>query len=140
MRFLADGPSIPDELLIARDEGRVVFFCGAGVSRACAGLPDFFGLAQRVIDTLGVMTDSPARRIVEEAREIASRTGVGGLISADRVFGLLERDFLARDIEAAVAKALKPSPAADLSAHRILLDLARGPDAKVRLVTTNVDI
>jgi NAD-dependent SIR2 family protein deacetylase len=60
-------------------------------------------------------------------------------MSADRVFGLLERDFLPRDIEAAVAKALKPSPAADLSAHRIVLDLARGPDAKVRLVTTNFD-
>jgi SIR2-like domain len=139
MRFLAGGPSIPDELLIARDEGRVVFFCGAGVSRARAGLSDFFGLAQRVIESLGVMTDSPARRIVEEAREIESRTGVGGLISADRVFGLLERDFLARDMEAAVAKALKPSPAVDLSAHRIMLDLARGPDAKVRLVTTNFD-
>jgi hypothetical protein len=140
MRFLNGGPSIPDELLIARDEGRVVFFCGAGVSRARAGLSDFFGLAQRVIDGLGVMTDSPARRIVEEARAIESRTGVSGPISADRVFGLLERDFLARDIEAAVANALKPSPAADLSAHRIMLDLARGPDAKVRLVTTNFDL
>jgi hypothetical protein len=140
MRFLADGPSIPDELLIARDEGRVVFFCGAGVSRARADLPDFFGLAQRVIDTLGVMTDSPARRIVEKPRGIESRTGMSGLISADRVFGLLEREFLARDIEAAVAKALKPSVTADLSAHRMLLDLARGPDARIRLVTTNFDL
>lgn len=26
MRFLEDGPSIPDELLIARDQGNVVFF------------------------------------------------------------------------------------------------------------------
>ena len=41
MRFYADGPSIPDELLIARDEGRVVFFCGAGVSKERAGLPLF---------------------------------------------------------------------------------------------------
>jgi len=84
MRFLADGPSILDELLIARDEGRVVFFCGAGVSRARAGLSDFFGLAQRVIDTLGVITDSPARRIVEEVRGSESRMGVSGIISADR--------------------------------------------------------
>jgi hypothetical protein len=37
LRFLAEGPSIPDELLVARDEGRVVFFCGAGVSRAARG-------------------------------------------------------------------------------------------------------
>ena len=33
MRFIANGPSIPDELLTARDDGRVIFFCGAGVSR-----------------------------------------------------------------------------------------------------------
>src|SRR5688572_29693341 len=46
MRFAADGPDIPDDLLIARDEGRVVFFCGAGVSRARARLPSFFELAQ----------------------------------------------------------------------------------------------
>jgi hypothetical protein len=139
MRFLADGLSIPDELLIARDEGRVVFFCGAGVSRARTGLPDFFGLARRVIDTLGVTADSPARKIIEDGRNTEFRTGVSGLFSADRVFGLLERDFLARDIEAAVAKALKPSPAADLSAHRLMLDLARDPYEKVRLITTNFD-
>jgi len=38
MRFLKNSPAIPDDLLIARDEGRVVFFCGAGVSRARAHL------------------------------------------------------------------------------------------------------
>ena len=140
MRFLANGPSVPDELLVARDEGRVIFFCGAGVSRARAGLPDFFRLAQNVIETLGVTADDPARRIIEEAQEIDRRTGISGLISADKVFGLLERSFLVRDIEAAVAKALKPSLVADLSAHRIMLDLARAPDGKVRLVTTNFDL
>ena len=140
MRFLAKGPSIPDELLIARDAGRVIFFCGAGISRAFAGLPGFFGLAQNIIEALGVAADDPAGRIIEEAREIDRRTGISGLISADRVFGLLERSFTRRDIEAAVAKALKPSLATDLSAHRIMLDLARGPDGKVRLVTTNFDL
>jgi hypothetical protein len=54
MRFHADGPSIPDELLVARDEGRVIFFCGAGVSLARAGLLDFFGLAEKVTSGLGV--------------------------------------------------------------------------------------
>ena len=38
-----------------------------------------------------------------------TRTGVSGLISADRVFGLLERDFLNHNIEAAVAQALRPA-------------------------------
>ena len=49
MRFLKDGPPVPDDLLFARDEGRVIFFCGAGVSRARAGLSDFFGLADDVL-------------------------------------------------------------------------------------------
>jgi hypothetical protein len=30
MQFVANGPDIPDELLQAHEEGRVVFFCGAG--------------------------------------------------------------------------------------------------------------
>lgn len=139
MRFLKDSPSIPDALLIARDEGRVVFFCGAGVSRARAGLWDFFGLADEVIRKLGVPADNPACKILNEAREIHKRIGVSGLISADRIFGLLERDFLVRDIEAAVAGALRPAEAVDLSAHQILLDLATTPEGKVRLVTTNFD-
>lgn len=139
MRFLAQGPSIPDEVLIARDEGRAVFFCGAGVSRARAGLPDFFGLAKCVSEILGVAPDSPASRIIGEAREIEKKFGEAGLISADRVFGLLERQFTDRDIHAAVAKALTPAANVDLSAHRVLLDLAWGPDGKTRLVTTNFD-
>lgn len=139
MRFLADGPSIPDELLLARDQGRVVFFCGAGVSMARAKLPDFFGLAQAVTKSLGVPTEHPALKILDEARVIGARTGVDGLISADRIFGLLERDFLVADIETAVALAIKPHPEADLSAHETLLDLATTQEGLVRLVTTNFD-
>lgn len=139
MRFFENGPAIPDDLLIARDEDRVVFFCGAGVSRAYAGLPDFFGLAENVIQTLGVPADNPASKILNEAREIDKRTGISGLISADRIFGLLEREFLSRDIESAVANALKPKEDVDLSAHRILLELATSREGMVRLVTTNFD-
>ena len=139
MQFIEGGPDIPDELLLALDEGRVVFFCGAGVSRAKANLPDFFGLADQVLQTLGVLDDAPAARILAEAREIESRTGVPGLISADRVFGLLERDFLERDIERAVAMALAPRNGVDLWAHRILLDLATTRDGVTKLVTTNFD-
>ena len=45
MRFLPDGPNLPDELLEERDNGNVVFLCGAGVSRS-AGMPDFLGLSK----------------------------------------------------------------------------------------------
>ncbi|MDM8344826.1 SIR2 family protein, partial [Pseudochrobactrum sp. sp1633] len=139
MRFLADGPSIPDELLWARDQGRVIFFCGAGVSRARAKLPDFFGLARQVVSRLGVDKNSPAYKLIQEAQEIDRRVGIPGVISADRVFGLLEREFTSRDIEEAVATALKPPSQCDLSAHKILLDLSTTPQGAVQLVTTNFD-
>lgn len=39
--FLDNGAEIADELLVARDNGNVLFFCGAGVSMTYAGLiPD----------------------------------------------------------------------------------------------------
>lgn len=139
LRFLAGGPSIPDDLLLARDQGRVIFFCGAGVSRARANLPDFFGLARMVVSNLGVDQDSPAYKLILEAQEIDRRVGISGVISADRVFGLLERDFSKHDIEEAVASALKPQEACDCSAHKILLDLATTPMGEVQLVTTNFD-
>ena len=131
--------SIPDNLLLARDQGRVIFFCGAGVSRARANLPDFFGLARSVVSKLGVDQNSPAYKLIQEAQEIDRRVGISGVISADRVFGLLERDFASHDIEEAVAAALKPPSDCDLTAHRILLDLATTPEGAVQLVTTNFD-
>jgi hypothetical protein len=139
MRFIENGPSIPDDLLLARDEGRVVFFCGAGVSRAKAGLADFYGLAESVLDRLQVESNHVTRNVLHEAQQIGKRTGATSLISADRIFGLLERDFYLQDIESAVANSLKPKEDVDLSAHRILLDLASTTDGKLRLVTTNFD-
>jgi len=135
MRFFENGPAIPDELLHARDEGRVVFFCGAGVSQAKAGLPGFFGLAEKVMETLGVLVNSPARELLEEAHN-----GVASVISADRIFGLLEREFSTDVIEAAVASALRPSDDnPDLTAHRTILDLATTREGLVHIVTTNFD-
>jgi hypothetical protein len=140
MRFRADGPSFPDELLTARDEGQVLFFCGAGVSRARAGLPDFYGLADKVVEALRAAADSPARRLIQAAKTMEPIAGVGGLLPADRVFALLEREYRVRDVRAAVAEALRPPSEPDLSAHRVLLDLARDPTGTVRLVTTNFDL
>ena len=144
MRFFENGPAIPDELLHARDEGRVVFFCGAGVSQAKAGLPGFFGLAEKVMETLGVLVDSPARKLLEEARNLEAKTGVVGVIPADRIFGLLEREgFSTDDIEKAVASVLRPklqpNGKPDLTAHRIILDLATTREGLVHVVTTNFD-
>ena len=61
------------------------------------------------------------------------------VIPADRIFGLLERDFRTRDIYRAVANALDPQNNPDLSAHKTLLRLATTRHGAIRLVTTNFD-
>lgn len=139
MRFVENGPAIPDRLLRARDEGQVVFFCGAGVSRAKAGLHDFAGLANAVADGLGSARRSAARKLISAAAAQDTIVGLGSLLPTDRVFSLLEREFEVEDVRNAVATALRYGPEVDRSAHKILLDLARGPDGSVRLVTTNFD-
>lgn len=139
MRFASDGPDIPGDLLYARDEGDVLFFCGAGVSRAEAGGPTFRELAERVVDGLGSARESPARRLLEFSTAIEVPPGVGGIPPADRIFALLEQEFAIHDVRAAVARAVAPKENPGLGPHRSLLDLSRAPDGKVRLVTTNFD-
>ena len=82
MRFLPGGPALPDDLLTARDQGQVIFFCGAGVSKAKANLPDFYGLADLVVEALHVAPDSPARRLIAAAKSQEHIAGVGGLLPA----------------------------------------------------------
>ena len=81
MRFIEDGPDIPDELLLARDAGDVILFCGAGVSQAEAGLPNFAGLWRKVIQILGAAQDSRARALLERALTLEPMPGVGGLVA-----------------------------------------------------------
>lgn len=128
MRFFADGPSIPDELLEQRDRGNVVFFCGAGVSKP-AGLPGFAELARRVMKTLGTGADAPSRTLLE------SPTGIGNL---DRVFNLLQQEYRRDRVEAAVARILR-TPRGASSEHSTILRLSRGLTRRVQVVTTNFD-
>ena len=52
MQFIQNGPDIPDRLLQAHEDGRVVFFCGAGISYP-ARLPGFAGLVKKLYEILG---------------------------------------------------------------------------------------
>ncbi|WP_406640671.1 hypothetical protein [Pectobacterium brasiliense] len=61
MQFVTNGPDIPDSLLQAHEEGRVVFFCGAGVS-VPAKLPDF----RQLVEDIFKQTD-PRKTPQEEA-------------------------------------------------------------------------
>lgn len=57
MQFVANGPDIPDALLDAHEDGRVVFFCSAGISYP-AGLPDFKGLVDEISRIVGTTFES----------------------------------------------------------------------------------
>ena len=52
MQLISNGPDIPNTLLQAHEDGRVVFFCGAGISYP-AGLPGFEDLVKKIYTFLG---------------------------------------------------------------------------------------
>src|SRR5215813_14952321 len=129
MPFVANGPEIPDALLEAHEEGRVVFFCGAGISYP-AGLPGFKGLVDEIYKRVGTTLSA----IEQQAYD---------LNQFDATLDLLERREPGQRITVRqeLAHALKPrwhrKGATDT--HEALLELARCRDASIRLVTTNFD-
>lgn len=114
MRFNANGPNIPDALLEARDLGDVLFFCGAGVSRHKARLPDFARLACQVASDLGAARQGSARRLLDASKP-KKRGGWPLPIAVDRVFSLLQQEFEVDDVRRAVAQALRVPEDVDLS-------------------------
>lgn len=139
MRFLENGPNIPDELLNAHDEGRVVLFCGAGVSQGYAGLPNFSGLATKVLTSLGSIDGSEERRVFDLMKKLEDDNYLSGIVPADRIFTMLGKNFHQRSIEEHVARALRKDGRPSLKAHKTLLKLARPMAGGMRLVTTNFD-
>ena len=67
MQFITDGPDIPDELLQSHEEGRLVFFCGAGVSYP-AGLPGFEGLVNKVYKNLGTTPEKLEQQAIDDKK------------------------------------------------------------------------
>lgn len=129
MQFITDGPDIPDELLRAHEEGRVVFFCGAGISYP-AGLPGFKGLVQDIYKHNGT-------NFTEIEQDAFERS------QFDATLDLLEHRLPGQRqaVRTALAKALEPKlrrkGATDTQAA--LLRLARSREGSLRLVTTNFD-
>lgn len=127
--FIVNGPDIPESLLEAHEEGRVVFFCGAGISYP-ADLPGFQGLVDEIYENLGT-TLTPTEKQTYEKEQF------------DTTLNLLERRFPGQRIAVrkALATALTPSQIKDDSTipHKSLIQLATNRKGKVRLVTTNFD-
>ncbi|WP_263770124.1 anti-phage defense-associated sirtuin Dsr1 [Propionivibrio soli] len=129
MQFITRGPDIPDALLQAHEEGRVVFFCGAGISYP-AGLPGFKGLVEQIYQLNGTTLTDIERDAFEHGQ-------------FDATLDLLERRLPGQRlaVRRALAQALKPKlrrkGATDTQAA--LLRLARSREGALRLVTTNFD-
>jgi hypothetical protein len=129
VQFTTNGPDIPDALLQAHEEGRVVFFCGAGISYP-AGLPGFKGLVEKIYQLNGTALSDIEREAFERGQ-------------FDATLDLLERRLPGQrlTVRHALAQALKPKlrckGATDTQAA--LLRLARSREGALRLVTTNFD-
>lgn len=136
MRFLVDGIDIPNELIEAQEQGRVVFLCGAGVSFG-AGLPGFGELVDGVYQALHErLEDRPAELQAYEKREY------------DRVLGLLTRRIGEHDVRTApiVRREIRNAVRAALRTdhrgfpdHAALLQLSRNARQEPCLITTNFD-
>lgn len=129
VQFITNGPDIPDALLQAHEEGRVVFFCGAGISYP-AGLPDFKGLVEHIYQLNGTRPSDIEQEVLDRGQ-------------FDATLDLLERRLPGQRlaVRRALTLALKPKlrrkGASDT--HAALLHLARSRDGALRLVTTNFD-
>lgn len=129
MQFITSGPDIPDALLQAHEEGRVVFFCGAGISYP-AGLPGFKGLVEEIYQLNGTVPSDIERESLDRGQ-------------FDVTLDLLEERLPGRRlaVRRALAQALKPKlrrkGATDTQVA--LLRLAHCREGTLRLVTTNFD-
>ncbi len=129
MQFITNGPDIPDALLQAHEDGRVVFFCGAGISNP-AGLPGFDGLVRGVMQRAGEPPDATEDALLKQKQ-------------FDRALGLYEHRL--QGGRSAVRRWLPDVLTPDLTrpraltTHVALLALARNRRGGIKLVTTNFD-
>lgn len=129
MQFCTNGPEVPDRLLQAHEDGRVVLFCGAGISYP-AGLPGFSGLVDQLYKRLCPNPD-PEQLKAKEAKRF------------DTAIGLLENDVVGgrETVRRELARILTPEPGLPKrnATHEALLTLGRDRDNCTRIVTTNFD-
>lgn len=133
MIFNGTTTRIPEELLLAHQEGKVVFFCGAGISRD-AGIPLWGKL---VSDSARVVGMSLAKK-----EQALLKQGDSDVVyqNLERRIGTKNRLRL-RGTTASLLKPKKPRVAdVELTYHFALLKLSvTRKDERLHLVTTNYD-
>jgi hypothetical protein len=135
MRFLPDGPTIPNRLLAAHERGEVLFLCGAGVSIP-SGLPGFLTLAGEVAKDLGIPANDPYRSAITALLKDDPKARP---VRLDEAFDEWQRTYSRADIEAKVTRRLIAKSGVTVRAHETLLALSKDTAGKIRLVTTNFD-
>lgn len=144
MRFFENGPDIPESLISAREEGRVVFFCGAGVSIP-AGFPSFLKLTLDVMRSLGVprLSENPIsayRSMIETACSKECPKDYALPFSFDQVFYLLQQEYGQLAVEQEVSSALRITKSSLTDNHKVILRLSKNANHKPQIVTTNFDL
>lgn len=127
--FVTGGPDVPEQLLHAQEEGRLVFFCGAGIS-VPAGLPLFGKLVDLLYEKAGITPNG--------IESVAIKNG-----QYDTAIELLEQRHTGG--RQAVREKLKDSLTPDFARksartmHEALLILGTNRDGALRVITTNYD-
>ncbi len=123
--LIAKGPIIPIELMNRLDDGRVVFFCGAGISMG-TGLPSFGQLVDDVYARTGLTKTILETELLKKAQ-------------LDKVLGLMEERLPPGQLRLAVIERLsEKTKRGSLDLHKSLFALGRTPEG-LRLITTNFD-
>lgn len=129
MQFIRYGPDIPERLLQLHEDGRVVFFCGAGISYP-ARLPGFSDLVKELYQALSI-TPNPVQHSAIKAGQFDTAIG---LLEADVVGG---REAVRRSLTTILTPNLTIPNAT--ATHGALLTLAQNREGRIRLITTNFD-
>ena len=119
------------------DSGRVVFFCGAGISAGPGSdLPGFRELVEHVYEAHGMEADAVER----EALDLGEPDPRRRQPNFDKALGLLERPerLGAQTLRRTVIERLSQPPSGPLSVHEALIALSRR-ERGVRVITTNFD-
>jgi hypothetical protein len=129
MQFVQKGPDVPELLLQAHEEGRVVFFCGAGIS-CPADLPIFSGLVAKIYAAINVPKSHVEQTAIDSFQYDTAIALLEGRVTGQRA-----------TVRDALASVLVPDftrPKATQT-HEALLTLSKSRKGQYKLITTNFD-